>query len=368
MSLELTVSAPAKLFVAGEYAVTRGGSAVVAAVSRRVTCRVSARPGSGRITVGHRSRTWSFGDDPGSAESAPVELRFAAFAAWLAARACGHRALDLDFETAGDLDEPGAEKTGLGGSAAATVAVVAASFAAAGRDPAGERTLAERIATAVLAHRAAQGGGSAADVVASSCGGLSVVSGLERLPSPRSLAEAADALRQALGATVSVERLDLPRGLSFEAVATGRAARTGPRASRFSRGFDGPGRGVLEAWTEGMEHATRELVLALRSGVEEPVRRAFAASGRWLERLAPLLSMPILSARLRLACEVARGASAVARVSGAGGGDCAIALVGDDRAMALRSAWREAGLAPLAVAIDGGPRVEPPATPGGRRG
>ncbi|MFM7140673.1 MAG: hypothetical protein ACKO2K_01985, partial [Alphaproteobacteria bacterium] len=263
--------------------------------------------------------------------------------------------LDVDLETASELDD-GSEKTGLGGSAAATVATVSALWATAGLDPVGPRTLRERVATAVLAHRAAQGGGSAADVVACSCGGLSSVGGLDRLPSPRSLDDAAAGLRGAGG--VEIEALRLPAGLALEAVGTGRAARTGPRASRYGRGLDGPDREVLGTWTEGMEVATRDLVQALRDGTVEGVRRAFAASGRWLERLGPLVSMPVQTPRLRLACAVAARAGAVARVSGAGGGDCAVALVREDRAVELRDRWRCAGLRPLSVGIDTGPRIE----------
>lgn len=368
MSLDLTVSAPGKLFVAGEYAATRGGTAVVAAVSRRVSCRASWRPGRGRIAIGDGARRCMIGTEPATAEAAPAELRFVAFAAWLAARSGGLEGIDLDLETAGDLDAPGADKTGLGGSAAATVAVVTACRAVAGEDPASDHGASTRVATAILAHRTAQGGGSAADVVASTCGGISAITGLDRIPSPRSLAEAAAALGADPARALVVERLALPVGVSLEAVATGRAARTGPRASRYGRGFEGPERRVLEVWTEGMEQATRQFVGALRCGVAEQVRQAFAASGRWLERLAPIATLPILTPRLRLAVEVARREGAVARVSGAGGGDCAIALVGDDHAVALRSSWRAAGLVPLAVVLDRGARVDADGARGVLRG
>jgi phosphomevalonate kinase len=353
--LELSVSAPGKLFLAGEYAVTRGGSAVVASVSRRLACHASSRPGTGRIEVRHGASRWTLGPAVASAEAAPPQLRFVAFAAWLAARTLGLGDLDVAIETDSALDDS-PEKTGLGGSAAATVATISTMWAMAGRDPVGEATRGERVAAALLAHRAAQGGGSGADVVASTCGGLSFVAGLDRLPRPRSLEEAAASLPSA--AAVSVEGLRTPHGLALEAVGTGRAARTGPRASRFELGFGGPDRGSLEAWSEGMESATREFVDALRAGAADRTRRAFEASGRWLERLAPIVSMPILSPRLRLACSVARRAGAAARVSGAGGGDCAVALVGEDRRVTLREKWREAGLRPLAVDVDQGPRVE----------
>lgn len=361
----MSVSVPGKLFVAGEYAVTRGGTAVVAAVTRRLACHARARAGHGSVVLRHGSTSWTIGHAPGSADSAPAGLRFVSFAAWLASRVLGIGDLDVELETSSSLDAA-SEKTGLGGSAAATAATVSALWAVAGRDPVGEGTRRERIVTGVLAHRAAQGGGSAADVVASTCGGLARIAGLDGLPSPRTLDEAAACLPGA--GSVEVESLRLPAGLRLEAVGTGRAARSGPRASRFGRGFSGPERSVLAAWSEEMESATCEFADALRGGSAESARRAFAASGRLLERLAPILSMPVLSRRLRIACEVARRQGAVARISGAGGGDCAIALVREDRVVDLRRRWADSGLDPLAVGIDEGPRVESVHRPGDARG
>jgi phosphomevalonate kinase len=48
---------------------------------------------------------------------------------------------------------------------------------------------------------------------------------------------------------------------------------------------------------------------------------------------------------------VARRVGAAAKPSGAGGGDCAIALVEASRHAALREAWSACGLRPLDVAL-----------------
>jgi phosphomevalonate kinase len=50
--------------------------------------------------------------------------------------------------------------------------------------------------------------------------------------------------------------------------------------------------------------------------------------------------------------EAAAGVGAVAKSSGAGAGDCGIALVRSaEQAEALRVAWREAGITPLPAAL-----------------
>jgi phosphomevalonate kinase len=359
--VEVTVSVPGKLFLAGEYAVTRGGPALVAAVSRRLHCRARARSGQAAIALRSRACSFRMGPGAGEPEKAPRELRFVAFAARLATHALGLDDLELEIETESALDDLGAEKTGLGGSAAATVATVSAIWAVAGRDAVGDATLQQRLAIALLAHRVAQGGGSGADVVASTAGGVVAIEGLDSTATPRSLSDAILRLPQA--PPVSFERLELPAGLSLEAVGTGRAAASGPRASRFAAACEGPERRLLDAWATGMRVAVEEFIAALRDGSSEATLRACAGSGRWLERLAPLVPVPICTPRLRLACAIARRCGGVGRVSGAGGGDCAIALVRDDRRMELRDAWRRAGLSPLEVYVDTGPRIE--AQPGG---
>jgi mevalonate kinase len=55
---------------------------------------------------------------------------------------------------------------------------------------------------------------------------------------------------------------------------------------------------------------------------------------------------------LRRLVEVAGRLGIAAKPSGAGGGDCGIALVGSAReATELARAWREAGIVPLEVAV-----------------
>ena len=74
-------------------------------------------------------------------------------------------------------------------------------------------------------------------------------------------------------------------------------------------------------------------------------------AGRLLERLAPIAGIPIATPALRRACRAAVGSGAAVKISGAGGGDCAVAAVPRDRAEGLRRAWRAVGVTPLDVAL-----------------
>ncbi len=133
----MTVSAPGKMVLLGDYAVLDGGLALVAAVDRRaVGQRVAAGEGAPSEVV-----EAVLAQIPG-AEVAPNEVR---------------------IDTGGFMD-PDRGKLGVGSSAA--VAVVTAALGTGGGD---EATL----AAAIDGHRAANGGrGSGIDVAASYHGGV----------------------------------------------------------------------------------------------------------------------------------------------------------------------------------------------------
>ena len=80
---------------------------------------------------------------------------------------------------------------------------------------------------------------------------------------------------------------------------------------------------------------------ALVSGDKEAVKSGLAAVSQLLEDLSPL----IYTEKLRALRDAAQGLDSVAKSSGAGGGDCGLALSFDDRSsQALIQRWREAGL------------------------
>jgi mevalonate kinase len=71
-----------------------------------------------------------------------------------------------------------------------------------------------------------------------------------------------------------------------------------------------------------------------------------------LEQLATDLSLPLFTPRLHRIVEIARAHGAAAKISGAGGGDCGIALTPDAAtAREIQAAWQAAGLVPLDLNI-----------------
>ena len=79
---------------------------------------------------------------------------------------------------------------------------------------------------------------------------------------------------------------------------------------------------------------------------------AIAFARKALTYLGSRAGIEIETASLQLLAKVAFEAGGAGKVSGAGGGDCGIAFATSvEQADAVRRAWREAGIEPLALAI-----------------
>ncbi len=147
------------------------------------------------------------------------------------------------------------------------------------------------------------------------------------------------------------ERIPAPSGLARRLV----LAYTGePRASgasnweMFRRFVDGE-RGTVRRM-EAIARVARELADALAAGDLETTGRLLDEEGRLRERLAPSVSTPALARAAR----AARGAGALgAKICGAGGGGCLVALAREGRERAVAAAMAAAGARVLPVRIAG---------------
>jgi len=326
----LVARAPGKLFLLGEYAVLDGAPAIVAGVDRFIEVRLAPRaPGSVRISAPGFCDALDFnaGRPP---EYAP--LRFA-LSAYAHAIAVCPRLAAAGFELAihGDLDTDGrGNKLGLGASAAIAVAVTAALFAASGIEAAARGLQDAVFSAAYRAHRAAQGElGSGADVAASTIGGVVLFE-----PRP-----------QALPRTTA---LSLPPWAILLAAWTGEGAATPPLIRRYQ---------VIEcsrraAFVRLSRGSVAWFATSLRQGAVSLT--ALDAAGNALAQLADTCALSLFSPRLEALVAIARSHGAAAKPSGAGGGDCGIALTTNAAAAErIRTAWRAAGLVPLELGING---------------
>jgi phosphomevalonate kinase len=281
------------------------------AVDRVVRVEIDAEPGEGPLTVESlaEGRTWRGGTASGDAGAVAAVLRRLG-----AVR--GRIVVDSRPFLVGE------RKLGLGRSAATIAAAVVARRALAGLAIEPATVLDDALAANAIFQ---EGQGSGADVAAAVYGGIVVAE-----PTPAALA---------------VARHALPDGLQVIAGWTGESAPTTPLVAAFATMSSPP---VLA----DLASSARAAVDAVATGDRAALCDAVERSGELLARFADETGLPIMTPALRRLVETARRAGAAAKPSGAGGGDCGIALASSPRvAAAVKAAWRDAGILPLDVAI-----------------
>lgn len=297
------ISAPGKVFLAGEYAVLDGHPALVAGIDRWMHASVDRIVRIVRFVHRPSGVSWEPPAPP------PQQLRFAARAATLA----GAQDLDLVFED--DFSVEGV-KIGLGGSAAACVLTVRAA-----RPQASDE---EVLAIAAAAHWAEQGGqGSGADVAACALGGVLEV----RSHIPWRSPEEVMALPPAqIRPSLSVRRVAVPADLRLLIAFTGKPADTRALIGSVRR---------EPAGMEAIASACRQLIAALEVADRKSALEAVRAGAQAMKDLG------VVTHELARVSALADEAGAAAKPSGAGGGDCAVVFAfGDETAARVEAALR----------------------------
>lgn len=294
----MRVRAPGKAILAGEYAVLHGAPAVAVAVDREVVAEEAA-----------------------GGEASPFVRAAAAHAARATRVALGEVRVDSSA-----LYE-GADKLGLGSSAAVTAAVVGLGFARAGRALDDKRALFD---VADQAHAEAQGTrGSGVDVACSVFGG---------------------AIRFARrDGQVDVREVDLPDGVRLTFLWAGQPASTAALIGRV--------KALAEAQPARHEAAMGRLIShahafasAVAANDAAGVIAAADAYGEAMAALGEAAGCEIVTRAHALFAALARRHGGAAKPSGAGGGDLGVAFtLGGDATRALREDARAAGLTLLSL-------------------
>jgi phosphomevalonate kinase len=314
------VTAPGKLFVTGEWAVLAGAPALVAAVDRRA--RVEVEGGAGEeLVIESLAEGTSRIADPTRGSLPPGDAGAVVAAIRAVCGRTGGAPLPARVRVDSRAFLVGERKLGLGRSAATLAATSAALLAAAGTH---DRDV---VLAAALAGNATlqEGRGSGADVAAAVHGGVVEV--------------------RVAGGTPTVVGRALPGGLRLVAGWTGESAPTAPLLARFAEATRGPAFAALVK-------AAADAAAAAAAGDADALLETVRRSAVLLDRVGAEADLPIVTPALRRLVEVASRLGIAAKPSGAGGGDCGIALVGSAREAAeLARAWREAGIVPLELAV-----------------
>ncbi|MFD3872838.1 phosphomevalonate kinase [Streptomyces sp. NPDC058623] len=357
-------SAPGKLFVAGEYAVVEPGTpAILVAVDREVTVTVT-RSDAADIVISSdlipRAVNWRWLDGrlhaPGTkngetdAHGPRGPLAHVVSAVETVRLLLAERGLPLpglDISISSRLHDNG-RKYGLGSSGAVTVATIDAITSLCGLD----LSLDARYRLAVISSVGIDPKGSGGDLAASTWGGWISYQAPDRafvldLTRRHGIEEA---LRTPWPGH-SVRRLPAPRGLTLEVGWTGNPASTTSLVSALHR-RTWRGTASHRTFVETSTDFVRASITALEAGDDQGLLRQIRRARQELARLDDEVKLGIFTPELTALCAVAETVGGAAKPSGAGGGDCGIALL-DAEAMHdishVRQRWAAAGVLTLPV-------------------
>ena len=313
----MSVSAPGKALLCGEYAVVDGSPAVVAAVDRRVVAY-------------HAERAGAESQAPGPETEASLRA---------AKREFGDAEIALRFDST-RLFQSG-KKIGLGSSAAASVAA-AGSVAVHHGHTLDDPALRRRVFSAAFdGHRAVSPEGSGVDVASAAYGGFLVFA-------------------KRAGTEVQLEAIEPPRSLVLSLIWTGRPVRTSDLLDRV-RQLRASRREAYDRLMRALHERTLRFVEAFRRSDEAEVIVAARDYHQGMRELGLAADAPIVDDSLEKVATWAGELSGAAKPCGAGGGDVAIGFFPPGDAIErFEAKCASEGLTPIRVGWGAeGVRIDP---------
>ncbi|BCB91816.1 phosphomevalonate kinase [Phytohabitans suffuscus] len=352
--------APGKLFVAGEYAVMEPGHpSILVAVDRHVTVTVRGCAGADVVVDSdlsperarlrrHGGGLVPYGADGGQVDGlGHVVSAIEVVDALLAGR--GLPVSPVHVSVTSRLHRDGT-KFGLGSSGAVTVATVTAVCAYHGVELSPD----ERYRLAMLATVRRDTGSSGGDLAASVWGGWIAYQAPDRT-AVRDLAQR-HGVEEAMRAPwpgLAVRGLPPPRELALEVGWTGQPAVTSALAGRLdARRWRGTT--SQRSFVARSDERVRAAIRALEEGDDDELLRQVRGARRVLAALDDEVGLGIFTTRLTALCDAAEAVGGAAKPSGAGGGDCGIALLdatARQDVTRMREKWAAAGVLPMPIRI-----------------
>lgn len=331
--------APGKLFIVGEYAVVEAGEpAVLVAVNRYLHVRLFEREAPNAMK-------------DAAAESDHVRAAIRVVDELRTARGLPERFFDIEITS--ELDGPDGRKYGLGSSAAVTVATVDALCTLY------DLTLDvfERFKLALLATIEVSPRASGGDLAASTYGGwIGYVSpDRERLISDRNADGVAAAMLSDGWQGCNVTPLPAPESLTLLVGWTGSPASTEHLVTRVTESTSArPGGNTRAAFLERSRTNVHAFISAMLPGTQSDAAAlgAISEARALLRQLGEDRGIVIETPALRELNDIAEKRGAAAKSSGAGGGDCGIALAPPDCDIAgILREWEDHEITPLNLTV-----------------
>lgn len=351
----IEVSAPGKLYIAGEYAVVEPGHpAIIVAIDQFITVTIEPAKKSGSIQSTQYSDLpvrWTRRNN-----ELVLDIRDNPFHYILAAihftekfaQEKGKKLAFFDLKVTSELDNSNGRKYGLGSSGAVTVATVKALNAFY------ELNLSqlELFKLATLAHLNVQGNGSCGDIAASCYGGWLAFSTFDHDWVLSKLAN--EKLTDLIAydwPNLNIEPLKVPEDLRLLIGWTGSPASTSDLVDQVHQSRDEKKTSYVQFLTDSKD-CVDQMILGFKQNDVSLIQSMIRKNRILLNQLTSLSNVSIETEELKRLNDLAEKYGGAAKSSGAGGGDCGIVIV-DKRAgiLPLMSSWEKAGITPLPLHV-----------------
>lgn len=202
---------------------------------------------------------------------------------------------------------------------------------------------------ASLVHVSVQGNGSCGDIAASVAGGTIAFSTFNRTQVLRYLAS--HTVKQTIDwqwPGLSIEPISLPDSLELLVGWSGMSAATAPKVAKAQQKSNDK---HYQEFLQSSTACVRNFIAACKANNSVAASEQIRVNRQLLGELENITGVSIETPALKKLCDIAVAEGAVAKSSGAGGGDCAIALAPRTSSDIIRERWEKAGFAALPLHI-----------------
>ncbi len=359
------VKAPGKLMISGEYAVLEGAPCVAAAVNKYVYCSVkpwkglrfrSKSLGLDWIEAVFDGRTLKWSKPLAAAETGRLVFAEKAMETALNYLKDSGKIIEgMAIETRSEETRADGKKVGFGSSAAAVVAIIGGILKTHDYNLMDEYAKEIVFKLGCLAHYLAQGKlGSGFDIACATYGGVMVYTRFDAGWLEKELKAGCRDVRALVEQKwpgFTQRWLLMPKDFTLLCAFTGKSASTKELVKKVNE-WKAKNQAKYGACLDGLRRATERFIQAADAEDLEQMLAALGENRRALLERQKAGGAELETKELRMLAEAGEKAGAAGKLSGAGGGDCGIAVCfGPATAEKIKAGWREAGLKPLDITL-----------------
>ncbi|UQS81502.1 phosphomevalonate kinase [Bombilactobacillus folatiphilus] len=348
----ITVKAPGKLYIAGEYAVVEPGyPAIVVSLDQFVTVSINRAHDHGTINSKQYEQMPVIWQRKGNQliidnRDNPFEYILSSIKYTEIYALEKNRQLELfDVNVNSQLDATDGRKYGLGSSAAVTVATVTALARFYELDLKKE----EIFKLAAISHFMVQNNGSFGDIAASVYGGWIAYQSPDRqwLTQQLNTTSLTNVIQQTWP-KLKIESLTCPPELSLLIGWSGSPASTPVLVDKIAAKRTQQ-KASYQTFLQASRNCLQKMIQGFKQKQVALILQQININRHLLHQLAKFSGVSIETQRLTKLCEIAQHFGAAAKSSGAGGGDCGIALIENksQKQQQLLQEWQKNNIQPL---------------------